>query len=385
MRGREAGVARASREGCRPREWVVELATAATECQLGSVSRPRPCQALPPSCTLVQVLQLAHRHASSRVVAATVALMLSGVVFATLATAGPAAACSVCGCGDPLLAASDPAAITGQLRLQIDTEYLRIDAGTDGQPGYTDKLTQWSYRFNAVYRPLDALSLTATLPLLSKTIHTVGGGTDVVDSDRTGLGDLEIAARYALWRSVDLGGGRLHEFAVTAGTALPTGEHNAKAPDGSLIDPHGQLGTGGWGPFVGINYRFEQGSWLAFANLSGRLRTEATYFDSTKYKFGDALLWSVHGQYRPVRWVALDLGVDGRYAQADKATDAAGIVDAAVVNTGGTVLSAAPGVYFNTVGGLWLFVRGQIPFYESLFGGQDVLPSLTMGVQFQAL
>jgi hypothetical protein len=207
----------------------------------------------------------------------------------------------------------------------------------------------------------------------------------VVGSDLTGLGDVEIAGRYAPWRSVQLGVGRVQELAVTAGTVIPTGNHDAKAADGSLIDPHGQLGTGGWSPFVGLNYRFEQGSWLAFANVSGRLRTEATYFDSSKYKFGDALLWSVHGQYLPARRVALDLGVDGRYAKADKATDTSGAVDSAVGNTGGTVLSLAPGLYFNAYGGLWLFVRGQIPFWKNLRGEQDVLPSFTTGIQFQVL
>jgi hypothetical protein len=312
-------------------------------------------------------------------------IVLVALAAAVLAVAAPAEACSVCGCGDPLLSASDPAAITGKLRLQVDTEYLRIDAGTDGQPGYTDKLTQLSYRFNAVYRPIEDLSLTTTVPLVSKTIHTVGGGTDVVGSDLTGLGDIEVAGRYSLWRRIDLGTGRVHELAVTAGSSLPTGNHNAKASDGSLIDPHGQLGTGGWGPFVGLNYLFEQGSWLAFANVSGRLRTEATYFDSSKYKFGDALLWSVHGQYRPIRSVALDLGLDGRYAKADRATDPSGVVTNAVDNTGGTVLSVAPGVYFNAVGKLWLFVRGQIPVYKNLFGEQDILPSFTTGIQFQAL
>ena len=304
-------------------------------------------------------------------------------VVASLLVAVPAHACSVCGCGDPLLMASDPAAITGQFRLQLDTEYLRIDAGTDGQPGYTDELTQWSYRLNAVYRPLDVLAVTLTLPLVSKTIHTVGGGTDVVGSDLTGLGDVELAARYAAWRSVELGVGRVNEVAFTAGSSLPTGNHDAKASDGALIDPHGQLGTGGWGPFVGVNYHFEQGSWLAFANVSYRWRTEASYFDGSKYKFGNALLWSAHGQYRPISRLALDLGIDGRYAVADKATDPSGEVDSAVVNTGGTVLSVSPGVYFNAAGSLWLFVRGQIPFYKDLFGEQDVLPSFTTGVQYQ--
>jgi hypothetical protein len=300
-----------------------------------------------------------------------------------LGASTPARACSVCGCGDPLLTANDPAAITGGFRLQMDTEYLRIDAGTDGRPGYTDQLTQWSYRFNAVYRPLNALSLTATLPLVSKTIHTVGFGTNVVGSDLTGLGDVELGARYAVWTSVNIGARRVQEFAVSAGTAIPTGDHNARATDGSLVDPHGQLGTGGWGPFAGVHYRLEQGDWLAYASLSYRLRTEASYFDTSKYKFGDAFLWSVHGQYLPSRRIALDLGVDGRYAKADRATAPDGTVTDPVDSTGGTVLSAAPGVYFNALGGLWLFVRGQVPFYKDLFGEQDVKPSVVTGLQFQ--
>jgi hypothetical protein len=311
----------------------------------------------------------------------TLALAVAGALGASW----PARACSVCGCGDPLLTANDPAAISGRLRLQVDTEYLRMDAGTDGQPGFTDQLTQWSYRFNVVYRPLEALSLTATLPLVSKSIRTVGFGTAVVGSDLTGLGDVELGARYALWTSVQVGKRRVQELAVSAGSALPTGSYDAKAPDGSLIDPHGQLGTGAWGPFAGIHYRFEQGKWLAYGSLSYRFRTEATYFDSSKYKFGDALLWSVHGQYQPSQRVALDLGVDGRYARADRATDLDGTITPSVPDTGGTVLSVAPGVYFNAQGNLWLFARGQIPFYQDLFGQQDVKPSFDVGLQLQVL
>jgi hypothetical protein len=313
-------------------------------------------------------------------------LVLMYVVAAiTTLPAVPASACSVCGCGDPLLAVNDPAAINGHLRLQVDTEYLRIDAGTDGRPGFTDQLTQWSYRVNVVYRPLDPLSLTVTLPLVSKAIHTVGGGTDVTSSSLTGVGDLELGARYALWTSVNLGARRAQEFAVSAGTSLPTGAHDAAAPDGTLIDPHGQLGTGAWGPFAGVHYRLEQGDWVGFASLSYRLRTEATYFDASKYKFGDALLWSAHGQYRPARAVALDLGLDGRYAKADRATDPDGTVTEGVPSTGGTVLSVAPGAYFNATGSIWLFVRGQVPVYKHLLGEQDVKPSVTAGVQFQVL
>ncbi len=311
--------------------------------------------------------------------------VVAALALAALFPGAPARACSVCGCGDPLLIASDPAAITGALRLQLDTEYLRVDAGTEGQPGSTDQLTQWSYRLNVVYRPVDALSLMVTVPLVSKAIHTVGGGGDTLASDQTGLGDVEVAGRYALWTSVNFARQRVHELAITGGALVPTGAHDALGPGGGLVDPHGQLGTGGWGPFLGLSYRFEQGDWVAFASVSGRLRTEATYVDGSRYKFGDALLWSVHGQYLVARAVALDLGIDGRYAAKDRATEADGTVTGAVVNTGGTVLSAAPGVYFNAFGATWLFVRGQIPFYKSLYGQQDVLPSVVTGLQVSVL
>lgn len=198
------------------------------------------------------------------------------LAVALLAWAAPAQACSVCGCGDPLLTSSDPAAINGQLRLQLDTEYLRVDAGTDGVPGSTDQLSQWSTRLD-----------------------------------------------------------------------------------------------------------YEEGDWSAIASLSYRVRTEARYFDATRYKFGDALLWSVHGQWLATRRLALDLGLDGRRAAADRATDEAGVVDGHVVNTGGTVLSASPAVYFNASGALWLFARGQVPVVKRLDGEQDVKPSVTAGLQVQ--
>jgi hypothetical protein len=314
-------------------------------------------------------------------------LLAASVLFAFPPTA---AACSICGCGDPLLAASDPAAITGRLRLQVDTEYLRVDAGTEGQPGFTDHLTQWSYRLNVVYRPIGRLSLIATVPVLDKAIHTVGGGIDETASHLTGLGDAELGGRYAVWRSVNYGVGRLQELAVAGGLMLPTGAHDAKSTDLDtgdvlLVDPHGQLGTGGWGPFLGLHYRLEQAGWMGFADAAYRRRTTGSYFDGSKYKFGDAVLWSVHGQYRLLPRVAVDLGVDGRYARVDRATESGESVASSVENTGGTLLSASPGVYVHAVHGLWAFVRAQLPFYKSLEGQQDVKPSVALGLQYQVL
>lgn len=297
--------------------------------------------------------------------------------------------CSICACGDPLLAASDPAAITGTLRLQLDVEYLRVDAGSEAQPGAVDRLTQWSYRANVVYRPVSRLSLMLVTPLLDKSIETEGSGTGHDHAGLVGLGDVEVAGRYAVWRKIDFAEQRVHELAVSGGTMLPTGSTDARTTDeagtSTLVDPHGQLGAGGWGPFAGLHYRFEQADWLAFVDASYRVRTTGSYGDGSKYKFGDAMLWSLHGQYRVFPTLAVDLGIDGRYARMDKATDADGTSTEKVNNTGGTVLSAAPGFYVNPGSGVWLFVRAQIPFYKDFYGEQDVKPSVSAGVQYQAL
>jgi hypothetical protein len=286
--------------------------------------------------------------------------------------APPALACSVCGCGDPLLTASDPAAITGRLRLQLDTEYLRVRAGNDADPALTDRLAQWSYRLNAVYRPTDALSVSATLPLVSKAITTSGQGTSSTTSDVTGLGDVELGLRYAVWQRLALGNGRVQELALSAGTSVPTGQNDLRS-GGERIDEHGQPGAGAWGPFAGVHYRLEQGRWLGFGSVSARAHSE----NGHAYRYGAAVLWSLHGQYTPSRRVVLDLGVDGRHAAADQDSGVA------VRNTGGSVLSAAPGVYLDAFGGTWLFVRGQLPFYQRLRGQQEQLPTLIAGVQYQ--
>jgi hypothetical protein len=294
--------------------------------------------------------------------------------LALLGAASPALACSVCGSGDPLLTSTDPAALTGRLRLQLDTEWLQVEAGSAADPGATERLTQGSLRLNAAWRATEALAVSATLPVVRKTVDRVGAGVTTRVSSATGLGDAELAARYAFWRGVALGAGRAVELAVSAGTSVPTGP-NDLAAGGERIDEHGQPGTGSFGPFAGLHACIQQGAWVGFASLSGRLRTE----NGHAYTYGPALLWSLHAQYFPARRVAVDLGLDGRAAGADRAGGSA------VPETGGTVWSVAPAVYVGLGQAPWLFVRGQVPLVARLRGAQELSPSVVAGLQYQLL
>src|SRR5918911_221924 len=90
-------------------------------------------------------------------------LRLAAVAIGLIAFSPAAYACSVCGCGDPLLDASDPAATLSRLRLQLETEYLDVTAGSEDGAGL-DRLKQYTVRLQGVYTPLQNLSVMATLP-----------------------------------------------------------------------------------------------------------------------------------------------------------------------------------------------------------------------------
>lgn len=57
----------------------------------------------------------------------------------------------------------------------------------------------------------------------------------------------------------------------------------------------------------------------------------------------------------------------------------------AVLATGGTVLAASPGLYWNFAGAWWASARAQLPFATWLVGRQSIDPTFTVGVQYQVL
>jgi hypothetical protein len=228
-----------------------------------------------------------------------------------------------------------------------------------------------TFRPEVVYSPLSRLNLVLQVPLVRKAWDLASpGGSEAAKP--FGLGDVEVGARYFLIQHTDLAAQSRQELALSAGSSFPTGGVDAMA-DGERIDDHAQLGTGGFGPYLGALYAFHRDPWNVTASLSGRVRTTNGY----GYRYGNALLWSVSGLYRPWERIGLELGIDGRYAARDQ------MDGEAQVNTGGTVLALTPGARFNVAGNLWLNGKVQVPVFTHLFGVQSVGPTFTIGAQYQ--
>jgi hypothetical protein len=292
---------------------------------------------------------------------------------AAAAVASPARACSVCGCGDPLVGVGQVAGPAGQFGLELDGQYLYQKAGGE-VPGTLDILNQWSLLLTASYTPVKNLNLVVTLPWVWKDMQMeMQDGTRMSSSNLNGFGDMQVGARWFFWEDVDLGNRTRQTLSVSASTFIPTGNNSAVDADGIRVDEHGQIGTGGWGPNAGLFYRFQGDVWSAYAGVWGLYRTTNSY----GYRFGAAAMWTAVAQVQPLEWLAVALGVDGRYAGYDQQDG----VD--VESTGGMVLAAVPAVYARIFPGGWLLARAQLPIATSLNGIQTIGPVVTAGVRYE--
>ena len=304
---------------------------------------------------------------------AALRIAAAAALLALAAAAAPASACSVCGCGDPLVGVGQAAGPAGQLGVELDGQWLYQKAGGE-EPGTLDVLDQWSILLSVAYTPVEHLNLFVTLPWVWKDMQLeMPDGARVSSSSLNGFGDMQFGLRWFFWEHLDLGRQIRHTLSLSASTFAPTGDNSAVGADGVRIDEHGQIGTGGWGPNVGVFYRMQGDVWSAYAGIWGLYRTENVH----GYRYGAALLWTVAGQYQPLDWLAVGLAVDGRQAGAD--VDAG----ATVGSTGGLVLAAVPSVYVNVFPGGWLLAKAQLPFATRLYGEQTIGPVVTAGLRYE--
>jgi hypothetical protein len=298
-------------------------------------------------------------------------------VAAPLLAPAPVHACSVCMAGDPLVGAADAASEAGELRLALETEWLTAEADMVEPLGTVvrEELTQRTLRLAAVWSPVPHVNVVLNAPLVRKSVHMTMPGMDHGTLEQTGLGDVELGVRWFALDRTNFARMRHQSVALSAGTSLPTGPSGAKDDAGVRIDEHAQLGTGGYGPYVGALYRLEQAEWHAFASLTGRVRTENRF----GYTYGAAVAWTVQAQRQLGKRAAVGLGVDGREALPDREGGAD------VPHTGGLVLAAAPQLHWNAWRGVWLTVRGQLPILTRLRGNQEVGPVVIVGLQLRVM
>ena len=298
--------------------------------------------------------------------------VLVGTLLLALLPLKALQACSVCGCGDPLLAAGSAMPMAGQIRLSLDGEYLYATAaGAD--PGTTENLAQTTLRPVVVYSPNTSLSLVLQVPLVRKNWWTDDPAEPLTATDNYGLGDIDLGGRWFFWQDLHLADRWNQNLALSVGASLPTGDSNITV-DGQLIDQHAQIGTGAAGPYVGLLYGFNGAQ--SGVSLNATYRYRGTNYQG--YQFGQALSFGIGGHYRILEPLSLTLGLDGRYADYDQDWGAG----QANGDTGGTVLDLTPGFGWQIGEGVGLTGRVQFPIYTNLFGTQLVTPTYDLSVQY---
>src|SRR5215475_5080378 len=131
-------------------------------------------------------------------------LRLTALLFASGVLVAPsvARACSICGCGDPLVLAGDSMPVANTLRFALEYEYLTATARSDDAPDRTESLTQMTLRPVVVYSPVSRINLVLQIPLVRKDWTLSGtSGAPAENAIPTGLGDIDFGARFFLWQS----------------------------------------------------------------------------------------------------------------------------------------------------------------------------------------
>jgi hypothetical protein len=295
-------------------------------------------------------------------------------------------ACSVCGCGDPLAAAGSAHPLADTFRLSLDSIYLTASAQSDDLMS-TESVRQVNLNSTLTYSPTNDLSLSVMLPVVEKYFKvTAPIGPD--DGTPFGIGDMMLGARYFFLSDTDFKTKEHTGMAVSGGLYFPTGGTSfTSVITGQNLDTHAQLGTGAWAFYGGLLYNHVWDDFALSANANFILRTRAGTTDPTspvyQYAFGNAFTGGVQGQLHVSDAVAVSLAAEGRYAASDTYMNPAfgpGIAD--TPNTGGTVLDATPGLWWNISGDSTLYAKVQIPVYTSLNGVQEVDPTYLVGTQF---
>jgi hypothetical protein len=277
-----------------------------------------------------------------------------------MCTATPVWACATCSCGDPTLTATGvEQPYKNRVRLGLEERYADHSSGAD-------TTLQHSYTLRSAlavaWSPVDRLTLGMFLPWMTTWIkHETR--TDLIN----GLGDMELSARVLVARDKKFAAH--HLFWLNAGLKFPTAPR-LNDDRGYPYSDDDQPGSGSWDPFVGLTYAWFSGDkWSAFTSASYRITTAGP----RGYKRGSVLGWSTGAQLQPWNVAAFTLGLNGSWAQSDELANGHAAPD-----TGGVIVSVAPGLLVAPRTDLLLRLMVDVPVAQVLDGRQHQGPQVML-------
>lgn len=246
---------------------------------------------------------------------------------ALAALSSPSAwACSTCKCGDYTINLfGTEKSFENRLRVGVDYLY-RSEA--QGDPALSERQTdEHRVLLGLSYSPLEDLSLALQIPFVDKVIRD----SNLARQTAQGLGDIDLLARWTLYRQGAFSGS--HLAGLRFGLRLPTTEQ-VKDGNGQRMDIDVQPDAGALAPNIGAWYLYSKMPWMFTAS--------ATYFvygdGHQGFSPGDSLVLSTLAQYAVTPTTAVQLGLDTRYAEKNKFSS---VVDP---DSGGTLAMAFGGV-----------------------------------------
>jgi hypothetical protein len=293
-----------------------------------------------------------------------------------LATAKPAAACSMCRCGDPTFnALGSNIYSSGQFHLAVDWDRFNKTQLADegGVPG-TDHEIENRVTLTVSYSIAERLVLVARVPYSFRNLTTsTAAGSDEVTTH--GFSDPEIYALLRLWSSsFGPGLGRRAWVSAVAGVKTPWGQNDLRSK-GERVEEHAQPGTGSTDVFGGLSgvYLLDERSTL-FASAQYR----GTGRNSFGYKYGNLTMANLAYERKLADSVDAVLEANFRHSGGDQ-VDSSRELDP---NTGGNILYVTPRLIVNLGSGVVLRLAAQIPTWKSLYGVQSEKVNFNGGLTF---
>ena len=218
-----------------------------------------------------------------------------------------------------------------------------------------------------VYGLRSRLSVVAVLPFVDKQLSFSGGAAQPLTAGAGGLGDALFLTKWRFYkRDQPLG---TFQLATELGVKAPTGARDLEDPDGRLLPPALQRGSGSWDPIANLIMTYVpaagRGRWVFTGDIGVRLTTKAHAVEvGNQVGYDGMVKYRVHPVRHPGRDTFLLLEINGRWQ------DRARVGGSLMSDSGGHVVYLAPGIQFLLRQNLILEGGVQVPVMNDLNGTQ---------------